>query len=82
LLSPLSAEEASQNQIALKHFTLEIVTYGGHSPPAPIPRQGFAGKSLQSRYTFSMSICSNLLFSQKKICLGNTDTRIENTPAA
>jgi hypothetical protein len=26
-----------------EYFTLEIVAYGGHSPPAPIPRQGFAG---------------------------------------
>jgi hypothetical protein len=27
-------------------FTLEIVAYGGQSPPAPILRQGFARKSL------------------------------------
>jgi hypothetical protein len=29
-------------------LTLEMLAYGGQSPPASISRQGFAGKSLQS----------------------------------
>jgi hypothetical protein len=53
----------------LEHFTLEIVAYGGHSPPAPIPLQGFAGKSLQSRLTFSMLICSKRRRRRPKIKL-------------
>ncbi|MDR3175124.1 MAG: hypothetical protein LBU06_01115 [Desulfovibrio sp.] len=48
----LQSSPTFQSRTTTEYFTLEMLAYGGRSPPASISRQGFANKSLQSSPTF------------------------------